>query len=180
MFLILTLGTLSILLALILTPIVRDRFGKFGFLDHPDGVRKKHATAVPRVGGIAIVLAYVATFAIAFALPFSYTYVLHRALPNILHLALAGSVIFVTGVLDDRLRLSAWKKLGGNRRRRRAGLCRRNSRGYSHSPQPSRVARIGLCANCGLAHRLHATRSISSTAWMGWRPAWAWWRRSRC
>src|SRR5580698_9487411 len=113
MFLILTLGALSVLLALILTPIVRDGVGKFGFLDHPDGVRKKHATAVPRVGGIAIVLAYVTTFAIAFALPFSYSYVLHRALPSILHLALAGSVIFVTGVLDDRLRLSAWMKLIG-------------------------------------------------------------------
>src|SRR5271154_5159242 len=113
MFLILTLGALSVLLALILTPVIRDRIGKFGFLDHPDGVRKKHATAVPRVGGIAIVLAYVGTFAIAFALPFSHAYLLHRALPNILHLALAGSVIFVTGVLDDRLRLSAWKKLAG-------------------------------------------------------------------
>src|ERR1700722_18692095 len=113
MFLILTLGALSVLLALILTPMVRDSIGKLGFLDHPDGVRKKHATAVPRVGGIAIVLAYVGTFAIAFALPFSYTYVLHRAFPHILHLALAGSVVFVTGVLDDRLQLSAWKKLGG-------------------------------------------------------------------
>jgi UDP-GlcNAc:undecaprenyl-phosphate GlcNAc-1-phosphate transferase len=113
MFLILTLGVLSVLLALILTPIVRDRVGRFGFLDHPDGIRKKHATAVPRVGGIAIALAYLATFGIAFALPFSYTYVLHRALPHILHLALAGSVVFLTGVLDDRLRLGAWKKLLG-------------------------------------------------------------------
>jgi UDP-GlcNAc:undecaprenyl-phosphate/decaprenyl-phosphate GlcNAc-1-phosphate transferase len=113
MFLILTLGVLSVLLALALTPLVRDHVGKFGFLDHPDGVRKKHATAVPRVGGIAIVLAYVATFAIALGLPFSYTYVLHRALPHILHLGLAGSVVFVTGLLDDRLRLSAWKKLAG-------------------------------------------------------------------
>src|SRR5580692_6166084 len=113
MFLILTLGGLSVLLALILTPAVRDRIGKFGFLDHPDGVRKKHAAAVPRVGGIAIAVAYLATFAIAFALPFTYTYVLHRALPHILHLALAGSVVFATGVLDDRLRLNAWKKLIG-------------------------------------------------------------------
>ena len=31
-------------MALVLTPIVRDGVGKFGFLDHPDGVRKKHAT----------------------------------------------------------------------------------------------------------------------------------------
>jgi UDP-GlcNAc:undecaprenyl-phosphate GlcNAc-1-phosphate transferase len=113
MFLILTLGALSVLLALILTPVIRDRIGKFGFLDHPDGVRKKHAAAVPRVGGIAIVVAYISTFAIAFALPFTYTYVLHRALPHILRLVLAGSVVFATGVLDDRLRLSAWKKLIG-------------------------------------------------------------------
>jgi UDP-GlcNAc:undecaprenyl-phosphate/decaprenyl-phosphate GlcNAc-1-phosphate transferase len=113
MFLILTLGVLSVLLALTLTPVIRDRIGKLGFLDHPDGVRKRHAAAVPRVGGIAIVLAYVSTFAIAFGLPFSYTHVLHGALPHILHLGLAGSVVFVTGVLDDRLRLSAWKKLTG-------------------------------------------------------------------
>src|SRR5579862_7792515 len=113
MFLILTLGALSIILALILTPIVRDGLGKFGFLDHPDGVRKKHATAVPRVGGIAIVLAYLCTFAIAFALPFSYTYVLHRALPHILQLVLPACAVFATGVLDDRLRLSAWTKLIG-------------------------------------------------------------------
>lgn len=113
MFLIFTLGALSVLLALILTPLVRDHIGRLGFLDHPDGVRKMHSAAIPRVGGIAIVLAYVATFAIAFALPFSYTAVLHRALPHILHLGLAGSVVFLTGVLDDRLHLSAWKKLGG-------------------------------------------------------------------
>jgi UDP-GlcNAc:undecaprenyl-phosphate GlcNAc-1-phosphate transferase len=113
MFLILTLGALSVLLTLLLTPVIRDGIGKFGFLDHPDGVRKKHTGAVPRVGGIAIALAYVATFAIALVLPFSYTYVLHRALPHILHLVLAGSVVFLTGVLDDRLRLSAWKKLIG-------------------------------------------------------------------
>lgn len=113
MFLILTLGALSVLLTLGLTPVIRDRIGRLGFLDHPDGVRKKHANAVPRVGGIAIALAYVATFAIALGLPFSYTYVLHRALPQILNLGLAGSIVFVTGVLDDRLRLNAWKKLIG-------------------------------------------------------------------
>ncbi|MGD0436188.1 MAG: MraY family glycosyltransferase [Bryobacteraceae bacterium] len=113
MFLILALGLISALLALILTPAVRDCIGKFGFLDHPDGVRKKHATAVPRVGGIAIAVAYVVTFAIALALPFSYTYVLHKALPNILQLTMVGSVVFLTGVLDDRWCLTAWQKLIG-------------------------------------------------------------------
>jgi UDP-GlcNAc:undecaprenyl-phosphate GlcNAc-1-phosphate transferase len=113
LFLILTLGLISAVLASILTPLVRDRLGKFGFLDHPDGIRKKHATAVPRVGGIAIVMAYVATFAIGLALPFSYSHVLHKALPNILQLTVVGSLVFLTGVLDDRWCLTAWQKLIG-------------------------------------------------------------------
>src|SRR5580692_2532090 len=112
MFLILTLGVFSILLALMLTPIVRDGIGRF-FLDHPDGGRKNHTTPVPRVGGIAIVVAYVATFAIAFSLPFSYAYVLHKALPNILALTLVGLVVFLTGVVDDLVGLTAWQKLAG-------------------------------------------------------------------
>lgn len=112
MFLIFTLGALSVLMALLVTPIVRDGIGRF-FLDHPDGCRKAHSAPVPRVGGIAIVLAYVATFAIAFSLPFSYTFVLHKALPNILALTLVGSVVFLTGVVDDLVGLTAWQKLIG-------------------------------------------------------------------
>jgi len=113
LFLILTLGALSLALALLLTPLVRDSIGRLGFLDHPDGVRKKHASPIPRVGGIAIVIAYVATFAIALALPFTYTFVLHNALGNILALTLVGSIVFLTGVLDDLIGLSAWQKLIG-------------------------------------------------------------------
>ena len=113
MFLILTLGLLSVVLSLIATPLVRDSIGKIGFLDHPDGGRKLHVKAVPRVGGIAIVLAYVSTYAIALALPFSYTFVLHRALPQILQLSLIAGVVFLTGVLDDMIGLSARQKLIG-------------------------------------------------------------------
>jgi UDP-GlcNAc:undecaprenyl-phosphate GlcNAc-1-phosphate transferase len=39
--------------------------------------------------------------------------VLHRALPNIVPLALVGSVVFLTGVLDDLIGLNAWQKLLG-------------------------------------------------------------------
>lgn len=113
MFLIFTLGALSLILALILTPLVRDSIGKLGFLDHPDGVRKKHVSPVPRVGGVAIVTAFVATFAIALALPFSYTYVLHKSLGNIIPLTLVGSIVFLTGLLDDLIGLTAWQKLIG-------------------------------------------------------------------
>lgn len=113
MFLILTLGMLSVVLALLVTPLIRDSIGKLAFLDHPDGDRKIHATAIPRVGGIAIVLAYVSTFAIALALPFTYTYVLHQALPQILELTVVGLVVFLTGVLDDLVGLTAKQKLLG-------------------------------------------------------------------
>ncbi len=113
MFLIFTLGALAVVLALVLTPLVRDHVGKWGFLDHPDGVRKKHAAPIPRVGGIAIVLSYIITFAIALALPFTYTEHLHHYLPEILPLTLVGSVVFMTGVLDDLIGLAAWQKLMG-------------------------------------------------------------------
>jgi len=110
--LILTLGALSVFMALVVTPLVRDYLGK-GFLDHPDGVRKKHAAPVPRVGGIAIVVSYVITFAVAMALPFADTQHLRHELPNILPLALAASIVFFTGVLDDLIGLAAWQKLIG-------------------------------------------------------------------
>lgn len=113
MFLILTLGILSVVLSLLATPLVRDSIGKIGFLDQPDGVRKKHLKPIPRVGGIAIVLAYVSTFAVALALPFTYTFVLYRALPHILELSLVSGVVFMTGVLDDMIGLSARQKLLG-------------------------------------------------------------------
>jgi UDP-GlcNAc:undecaprenyl-phosphate GlcNAc-1-phosphate transferase len=113
LFLILTLGILSIVFSLIATPLVRDSIGKVAFLDEPDGGRKRHAKAVPRVGGIAIVLAYVSTFAVALALPFSYTHLLYRALPNILQLSLVAGVVFMTGVLDDMIGISARQKLIG-------------------------------------------------------------------
>lgn len=112
MFLILTLGVISTVLALIFTPFIRDFLGK-SFLDHPDGDRKKHSAPLPRVGGIAIVLSYAGTFAIALALPFSYRYVLHNALGSILQLSLVAAIVFLTGVLDDLLGLNAWQKLIG-------------------------------------------------------------------
>src|ERR1700730_14897497 len=92
---------------------MRDRLGPFGFLDHPDGFRKRQGIAIPRVGGIAIALSYVITFAIAVFLPFSYGHLLHSALPNIFKLAGVATVVFVTGVLDDLISLKAWQKLFG-------------------------------------------------------------------
>ena len=113
MYLIIAVGAVSLLLSYILTPLIRDHVGRLGFLDQPDGIRKKHSGPVPRVGGIAIALSYGATFAIALVLPFSYTHILHNAFAGIWKLTLVASLVFLTGVLDDLVGLNAWQKLTG-------------------------------------------------------------------
>jgi len=111
--LITTLGIISAVLTLLLTPIVRDRIGHLGFLDQPDGIRKKHTTAVPRVGGIAVALSYIATFAICFALPFSYSGAIQDAAHRMWLLAAVISIVFITGVLDDLVGFRPWQKMIG-------------------------------------------------------------------
>ena len=112
MFLILSLGVVSLLLTLILTPIIRDQIGHH-FLDHPDGNRKKHSKAVPCVGGIAIAISYTATFGLALVSPFSYAHLVHAALPTIWKFVVPGLVVLLTGVLDDLVGFNAWQKLVG-------------------------------------------------------------------
>ncbi len=113
MFLVITLGGLSFLLALLFTPIIRGSIGHHGFLDRPDGVRKKHSAPIPKIGGIAIALSYASAYAVALFLPFSYTHILHESLSSIWRLMLPASVVLLTGVLDDLVGLNAWKKLTG-------------------------------------------------------------------
>lgn len=113
MHLIITLGAVSFLLSFALTPIIRDRLGAVGFLDHPDGLRKKHSGPMPRVGGIGIALSYAGTFAIALLLPFGFSGLLPGALPEIWKLAAVAAIVLLTGVLDDRRGLNAWQKLLG-------------------------------------------------------------------
>jgi UDP-GlcNAc:undecaprenyl-phosphate GlcNAc-1-phosphate transferase len=111
-FLILTLAVLSVVSTFIATPFLRDHIGHV-FVDRPDGVRKKHPTPVPRVGGIAIALCYAGTFVGAFFMPFSYSSILHGALPSILRMAVPASLVFLLGVIDDLFGCNAWQKLLG-------------------------------------------------------------------
>ena len=57
-------GMAAFLLALIATPLVRNVSNRLGAVDHPDLERKLHEVAVPRIGGIAIAIAYVGSFAL--------------------------------------------------------------------------------------------------------------------
>ena len=50
-------SAIAFLIALVLTPIIRDIFHAYNVVDRP-GLRKVHAYPIPRLGGISIAAAY--------------------------------------------------------------------------------------------------------------------------
>lgn len=91
----------ALLIALVLTPIVRDIFRAYNVVDRP-GIRKVHAYPIPRLGGISIAAAYV----IGLAGLLEDRTIAWQLLPG-------AAVIFFTGILDDFFNLSARFKLLG-------------------------------------------------------------------
>ena len=67
MFSLLTLFVTSFILSFVLTPLVRNLALRYGWVDQPGG-RKIHASPIPRAGGIAIAIAYMAAFGVLFLL----------------------------------------------------------------------------------------------------------------
>ena len=84
----------AFLVALVLTPIIRDISRSFNIVDRPS-VRKVHAFPIPRVGGIAIAAAYlVALLSISGSgEPFNG--------PEAWKLIPGAAIVFLTGILDD-------------------------------------------------------------------------------
>src|SRR5437763_1025103 len=107
------LALISFLICFALTPLCGEIFTRAGWLDHPDQVRKTHARAVPRVGGIPIAIAYVGSFGVLLLSPFNAGSVLGEHLPLVWKLLPAAGVIFVTGLIDDLIGLKSWQKLLG-------------------------------------------------------------------
>lgn len=99
MTILLTIFLLSLLTALLLTPLAARWGTRLGLVDKPSG-RKVHKKPIPRVGGVAIFL--------AFYIPLSIVLLLRTELvpqivlkPSLLWL-LGGSVlVFLMGVVDD-------------------------------------------------------------------------------
>lgn len=82
------------------TPVVRRLSLRLGFVDSP-AKRKLHSTPMPLMGGVAIFAgAIIAMLLFARQLPSSVTGVV-----------LAGSVVSLVGLWDDRKHLPAWVKL---------------------------------------------------------------------
>ncbi len=99
-----TSGT-AFIIALVLTPIIRDIFHAYNLVDRP-GFRKVHAYPIPRLGGISIGIAYATALARIPASVSDGEAILWKLLPG-------AGVILLTGILDDFFGLTVRYKLVG-------------------------------------------------------------------
>ncbi len=101
---IIAIFTLSLVLALILTPLVAKIATRFHLVDIPSE-RKIHTHPVPRAGGMAIYMAFYLPFA---SILFYRTKILDLVIqePQIIYLVLGACVAFGLGLWDDIRRLS--------------------------------------------------------------------------
>src|SRR5262249_50292427 len=92
---------LSAGISLLLTPLLLWLCRCFQWMDLPDGRRKIHARPIPRIGGVAIFL--------AFGLALSTSALWHNLIfdafrwqwQDVLFLLLPGTAIFLIGLYDD-------------------------------------------------------------------------------
>jgi len=98
---------------LLLTPAVRAFARRRGIVDQPDGVRKLHRLAVPRIGGIAIVVSYVTSYLLLLLSPLRGGDWLRGELATVCLLMPAVGVAFFTGLLDDLRSMRPGVKIAG-------------------------------------------------------------------
>lgn len=96
------LAIISVVLALIVTPLIARVMKAIGLVDRADSIRKIHRGAVPRGGGIAVAISYIATLVLC-----------GRTMPAAWSILPAAGLIFAIGILDDLLDLNPWQKLTG-------------------------------------------------------------------
>ena len=147
------LTLIALALSLIFTPAVRDWSIRAGLLDHPDH-RKIHKVATPRTGGAAIMASYAGAYGLLLLLPLKASGVIHGNLGTVWKLLPAVAIVFLTGMLDDRLNLEPWQKLIGELAAAlwayAAGVRILGITGHSASPPVSfalTVSWLILCAN---------------------------------
>jgi UDP-GlcNAc:undecaprenyl-phosphate GlcNAc-1-phosphate transferase len=104
------LGFRAFIISLVLTPICRDVFRSYGVVDQPDAVRKVHRYPIPRVGGLAIAIAYLVAYVLVRPEEGS---PLAQQLSLVWRLLPGAAMAFGIGLLDDLFNLRAWIKLGG-------------------------------------------------------------------
>ena len=103
------LGFLAFVFAVLATPALSRFLTKRNLTDQPDGSRKIHTRAVPRLGGVAVFSAILLTMVSAIAA--SFVFALGFSTNLWLRIAPALSIVFLLGLVDDLYSLSARPKL---------------------------------------------------------------------
>jgi UDP-GlcNAc:undecaprenyl-phosphate GlcNAc-1-phosphate transferase len=91
----------AFLASVVLTPGIRDRARGRGWVDRPDGGRKQHAGAVPRLGGLAVYLSFALAFVAAVVLLPPSVWLGASGIDAALHLLVAGGAVMLVGLVDD-------------------------------------------------------------------------------
>ncbi len=96
---------------LLLTRLVRDQATLRGWLDTPNAGRHFHLKPVPRMGGVAVFLAFI--FAIVMGLVFSRHFGVNSGISahTVLRILLPSLLIFFMGLYDDCFSLGPYSKL---------------------------------------------------------------------
>ena len=94
---------------MLVTPFLRDAAIENGVLDQPNE-RKIHKNAVPRIGGIAIVIAFFGSITLGYVL---FRSQLNGSITYLTGLCIGMAIISITGIWDDLWTLNASRKLIG-------------------------------------------------------------------
>ena len=94
-----------------LTPIVRLFASHLGVVDQPGG-RRVHTRVIPRLGGVAVVIAFFSSLLVLFALETSLAQSFFRDPQRVVGLTAGGLLVSGLGMIDDVVGVRAWKKLG--------------------------------------------------------------------
>jgi UDP-GlcNAc:undecaprenyl-phosphate GlcNAc-1-phosphate transferase len=110
----LALFAVSLLFSIALTPLVRALASRWGLTDKPDQRRKLHGQTVPVAGGIAVLMASLATISLMLLTGLSpWGHEFEQQAAQWLGLAAAAILIAGVGVIDDWGRLRGRHKMFG-------------------------------------------------------------------
>jgi UDP-GlcNAc:undecaprenyl-phosphate GlcNAc-1-phosphate transferase len=109
MYSLLFLGSVSFVLSLFLTPVVRVVFRRWGVANTGEGT----GHPIPRAGGIAIVISYVGAYLLLLAVRLKGGFIIWDSFHFALRLMPAAGLVFLIGLIDDIRGLEPWQKLAG-------------------------------------------------------------------
>ena len=107
----LLVAIVSVIVSATLTPLVRRVAPMLGAVDHPGG-RRVHVAATPRMGGAAVLLAYLSALGVAMATGlFPWTQRPGQGHATVGALMVGGALIAIVGAVDDIRDIGAKRKL---------------------------------------------------------------------